>query len=89
MVQPWLNDSRPTVKQLFFAYVKSRLQYGVPAWGCASKESIEEVFKKQEKNIIVIKKADIYASCKDFLVELKLLTLPSIIIKQNCIHAKE
>ena len=39
-----------TVKTAYFAYIESRLTYGVLAWGCASKESIEKVFKKQKKN---------------------------------------
>jgi len=78
-----------TVKTAYFAYIESRLTYGVLAWGCASKESIDKVFKKQKKIIRIIKKADKYASCRDSFVELKLLTLSSIIIKQNCIYVKE
>jgi len=46
------------------------------------------VFKKQKKNR-VIKYAENYASCRGFFVELDLLTLPSIIIKQNWIYQKE
>jgi len=53
------------------------------------KKVLRRCLRNQKKIIRIIKKADKYASCRDFFVELKLLTLPSIIIKQNCIYVKE
>jgi len=52
------TDIKTVVKTAYFAYVESRLMYGVLAWGSASKESIEKVLKKQIKVARIIKKAD-------------------------------
>lgn len=78
-----------TTRTAYFGYVESRLRYGILIWGSSAKQNVERVFKKQKKIIRIIKKADRDASCRQFFCELKILTLPSLIIKLSSIEIKK
>jgi len=78
-----------TIKAAYYRYVYSKLKYGILAWGYSSKENIDKIFKKQKSIIRIMQKADKNASCWEFFLSLKILTLPSIIILLNCLQVKQ
>ena len=75
-----------TVKTAYHGYNESRLTYGISAWGCSSKENIERVFKKQKKILRIMSKVDKTASCRKLFVDMKIMTLPCLIIKNCCLE---
>ena len=78
-----------TIKTAYYGYVYSKLNYGILAWDYYSKENIDTIFKKQKSIIKSMQNADKNASCREFFVFLKILTLPSIIILMNCLQVKQ
>jgi len=78
-----------TVKTAYHGYIESRLTYGITAWGCSSKENIERVFEKQKKILRIMSRVDTTASCRKLFVDMKIMTLPCLIIKNCCLEVKK
>lgn len=68
----------PVLRTFYFAYVHSRLNYGLLAWGCSTFSN--KIFVLQKKMIRCMLFLTSRTSCKQYFKELHILTLPSLYI---------
>ena len=75
-----------SLKLFYFAYVESRLRYGVIFWGCSP--HAERVFKLQKKIIRCILDKPQTASCRPLFRSLCILPLASVYIYELLMYCK-
>ena len=63
-----------------FSNMHSLLQYGIIYWGQASIGQVERIFRIQKRAIRVLNGLKSYESCKNYFIEDRILTFPSIFI---------
>jgi len=78
-----------TLKTVYYSYVVSKIRYGILSWGVTIKQNIESILKCQKALLRIIDKAQFLDSCKEIFKKLKILTVPSLIIKESCLHVKK
>ena len=67
--------SKFLLKQLYFSFVQSYLQYGNAAWGSTHKTKLETLCRKQKHAIRVINFKDKYEHTKNLFINMKVLNL--------------
>lgn len=70
-----------TLRTVYFGYVYSKISYGIPLWGSASKAA--EVFKWQKRILKIIKQVSIRSPSKPIFQEFNILPLPCIYILET------
>lgn len=65
---------------VYYSMIQSIIAYGINVWGVTSETNIQQIFRLQKKAIRYIKKLNYRDSCRTAFVELKILTVPSLII---------
>lgn len=69
-----------TLRMAYFAFFYSKVIYGIEIWGNTSRKNIDKIFKIQKRAIRCIAGIGYLDSCKGKFVELRIMTLPSIIV---------
>lgn len=77
-----------TLKTVYYSYVQSKINEGILVWGSSKKQNIEAILKYQKKIIRIINGAKYLDSCRPLFKKLNVLTVPSLIIKENCLLLK-
>ena len=78
--------NRKTTITAYYSLIYSNLKYGIIFWGSAA--NFIELFRFQKKCIRIIMNAKPRESCRQFFINLKLLTLPSLYIYETCCLVK-
>ena len=63
---------------LYYAYIYSKIQYGIEAYGAAPAKTLKKIQVKQNRSIKVLFIKDFYTPTKELHKELKLLTVQDI-----------
>jgi hypothetical protein len=77
---------RAVVRSCYFATVHSLLQYGADLWGRAA--DWERVFIMQKRAVRAIVQVDQGTSARPYFKELRILTLPSVVICQVALYVR-
>ena len=73
----------------YYSFFYSNVTYSIILWGSSSLNNINRIFKLQKKAIRSIVKVKSSVSCKDFFIQNKILTVPSIYILEVIMYVKE
>jgi hypothetical protein len=65
--------------QVYYAYIYSRISYGLIFWGVSS-SCIDKIFKLQKRSVRTIKKLLCGESCRNHFKSLDMLTVPAMFI---------
>ena len=70
---PFLNKSQ--LKQLYYAFIHSYLNYGNMAWGSTHKSKLQTLYRRQKHAIRVINARDRFTHTKPLFIEMNILNL--------------
>lgn len=78
-----------TVLSVYYAMVESHMRYGIVLWATCTNENKYRIFKLQKRAVRYICGIPTTTSCKEYFINLKILTLHSLYILETCLLAKK
>ena len=78
-----------TALSVYYALIESHISYGIALWGSGNIANMEKIFKLQKRAMRYMCDLTFGASCREHYKTLKILTVPSIYIKQICLLVKK
>lgn len=78
---------RQSVRSCYFASIQAVLQYGLEFWGRAA--DWQRVFRLQKRAVRILARAKHDESAKPHFIALGILTLPSLLVYQIAVYARE
>ena len=82
-------STKETTSLTYYALIHSLLSYGIEIWGSSNETNLDNIFKYQKRAIRYISGLAYKESCKQAYKELKILTVPALLIYKTVLIIKD